>query len=207
MKKLIPLLLAVLTFAACEKDPDTDKLDNNYLVYTDYDQKADFGSFATYYLPDSILIVGDSKEAEYWKDGNAQEILNAYADNMANRGYFRVDDREEADLGLQVSYIKSTYYFADYGNWWNYPGYWGAPYWGNWGGCYYPYAVSYSYSTGSFIAELLNLDAPQGTSAKLPVLWNCYMTGLLSNSTSINLKLAVQGVNQAFVQSPYLNAE
>lgn len=34
MKKLIPLLLVVLTFAACEKDPDTDKLDNKYLVYT-----------------------------------------------------------------------------------------------------------------------------------------------------------------------------
>ena len=33
MKKLIPLLLVVLTFAAYEKDPDTDKLDNKYLVY------------------------------------------------------------------------------------------------------------------------------------------------------------------------------
>jgi len=42
MKKLIPLLLVVLTFAACEKDPDTDKLDNKYLVYTNYDSKADF---------------------------------------------------------------------------------------------------------------------------------------------------------------------
>lgn len=45
MKKLIPLLLVVLTFAACEKDPDTDKLDNKYLVYTNYDSKADFQSF------------------------------------------------------------------------------------------------------------------------------------------------------------------
>ena len=39
MKKLIPLLL-VLTSAACEKDPDTDKLDNKYLVYTNYDTKS-----------------------------------------------------------------------------------------------------------------------------------------------------------------------
>ena len=45
MKKLIPLLLVVLTFAACEKDPDTDKLDNKYLVYTNYDTKADFKAF------------------------------------------------------------------------------------------------------------------------------------------------------------------
>ena len=36
MKKFIPLLLAVfaVTLASCEKDPDMDKLDNNYLVYT-----------------------------------------------------------------------------------------------------------------------------------------------------------------------------
>ena len=32
MKRLIPILLAVFAFAACEKDPDMDKLDNDYLV-------------------------------------------------------------------------------------------------------------------------------------------------------------------------------
>lgn len=63
MKKFIPLLLAVfaVTLASCEKDPDMDKLDNNYLVYTNYDKKADFKTFETYYLPDSILVIGDKK--------------------------------------------------------------------------------------------------------------------------------------------------
>ena len=127
---------------------------------------------------------------------------------MNNRGYVRTDNRENADLGLQVSYVKSTYYFTDYGRpewWWNYPGYWDAPYWGNWGGWYYPYTVNYAYSTGSFITELLNLDAPQGEKEKLPVLWTSYMSGLLSGSTSFNTKMAVEGVNQAFTQSAYLN--
>ena len=107
MKKFIPLLLAVfaVTLASCEKDPDMDKLDNNYLVYTNYDKKADFKTFETYYLPDSILVIGDKENAEYWKDENAQEILSAYVANMNSRGYIRVDDREEADLGLQVSYL------------------------------------------------------------------------------------------------------
>ena len=157
--------------------------------------------------PDSILIIGDKKEAEYWKDESAQEILQAYATNMNNRGFVRVDDREEANLGLQVSYIKSTYYFNDYGRpewWWNYPGYWDAPYWGNWGGWYYPYAVTYTYSTGSFITELLNLEATQGEKEKLPILWTSYMSGLLSGSTAVNTKLAIEGVNQAYTQSSYL---
>ena len=32
MKKLIPILLAVFALVSCEKDPDMDKLDNEYLV-------------------------------------------------------------------------------------------------------------------------------------------------------------------------------
>ena len=86
-----------------------DKLDSKYLVYTNYDTKADFKAFKTYYLPDSILVIGNSKDAEYWKDESAQEILSAYVANMNNRGYVRTDNREDADLGLQVSYVKSTY--------------------------------------------------------------------------------------------------
>ena len=128
---------------------------------------------------------------------------------MDNCGYVRENNRENADLGLQISYVKNTYVFTDYGYpewWWGYPGYWGVPYWGNWGGgWYYPYAVNYAYSTGSFLTELLNLNAPQGQSAKLPILWTAYMSGMLSGSTDVNVQLATQAVAQAFSQSPYLN--
>lgn len=209
MKKFIPLLLAVFAFTACEKEADSDKLDNKFVVYTNHDKSADFKEFSTYYLPDSILLIGEKDKTEYWEDNNAQQILATYVSNMNNRGYTRVANREEADLGLQISYIKSTYVYTDYGYpewWWGYPGYWGTPYWGNWGDWYYPYAVTYSYSTGSFLTELLNLEAPQGQAEKLPVLWTAYMSGLLSGSTSVNVNLAVQAVNQAFTQSTYLQA-
>ena len=208
MKKLIPLLLAVFAFTACEKDADTDKLDNNFVVYTNYDKSADFKLFETYYLPDSILIIGDKNESEYWSDTNAQKIIDTYVFYMDNYGYIRESNRENADLGLQISYVKNTYVFTDYGYpewWWGYPGYWNAPYWGNWGGgWYYPYAVSYSYSTGSFLTEALNLNAAQGQNAKLPIIWSAYMSGLLSGSTDTNVELATKAVSQAFAQSPYL---
>ena len=204
MKRLIPILLAVFAFAACEKDPDMDKLDNDYLVYTNYDKKANFKEFTTYYLPDKILVISDKEEPEYLEGEAAQEILAAYKSNMDQRGYTMAASKEEAQLGIQVSYIKSTYFFTDYGQpewWWGYPGYWGSGYWGNWGGgWYYPYAVNYSYSTNSFITEIVNLDAPK---EKLPILWTSYMTGLVYSS-NMNKALAVKGVNQAFTQSPYL---
>jgi len=208
MKRFIPLLLAAFAFTACEKEADLDKLDNNFVVYTNYDKNADFKQFSTYYLPDSILLIGEKDKKEYWKDNEAQQILDTYVSNMSARGYTRVDDREDADLGLQVSYVKNTYVYTDYGYpewWWGYPGYWDVPYWGNWGGgWYYPYSVSYSFSTGSFVTEMLNLEAVQGQSEKLPILWTAYMSGMLSGSTETNVGLAIQAVNQAFSQSTYL---
>ena len=75
MKKIIPFLLATFAFTACEKDADTDKLDNKFVVYTSYDKSANFKQFSTYYLPDSILIIGSNKTQEYWSDADAQKII------------------------------------------------------------------------------------------------------------------------------------
>lgn len=206
MKKLIPILLAVFAFASCEKDPDMGKLDNNYLVYTNYDKKADFKTPTTFYLADKILIIGDTEEPKYLEGKAAEEILAAYTKNMETRGY-APETQENADLGIQVSYIQSTYYLTSYGQpewWWNYPGYWNPGYWGNWGGWYYPYAVTYSYSTNSFLTEMVNLQAPSGEGKNLPVVWTSYLTGFETGSSAINRTLAVEAVNQSFVQSPYL---
>mgnify|MGYP001388034977 FL=1 len=131
MKKLIPILLAVFALASCEKDPDMGKLDDNYLVYTNYDKKADF-KVPTFYLAPQILVISDSKEPEYLEGEGAEQILAAYTDNMEARGYEAAADQESADLGIQVSYIASTYYFTSYTQpewWWGYPGYWGPGYW------------------------------------------------------------------------------
>ena len=97
MKKLIPILLAVFALASCEKDPDMGKLDDNYLVYTNYDKKADF-KVPTFYLAPQILVISDSKEPEYLEGEGAEQILAAYTDNMEARGYEAAADQESADL-------------------------------------------------------------------------------------------------------------
>ena len=74
MKKLIPILLAVFALASCEKDPDMGKLDDNYLVYTNHDEKADF-KVPTFYLADKILVISDSKEPEYLEGEFVQRLL------------------------------------------------------------------------------------------------------------------------------------
>ncbi len=205
MKRVSIILLAALctVLASCQKDPDTDRLDNDYLVYTNYDSSTDFKSFNTFHVIDSILIIGNDEKAAYWNNANSQKIVDAYSTKLQSVGYEPVENSEDADLILQLSYISTTYYFNSFGPgpWWNsYPGYWN---WGGWG-WYYPYSFTYSYSTGSIIAELVNTDAPTPQNDKLTVVWNSYICGLL-NGNNLSLSRTMEAITQAFAQSPYLS--
>ncbi len=204
MKKfLIPTLLATaMLMASCQKSPDTDKLDNSYLVYTNYDSGTDFKTFSTYHVIDSILIIGNNEKAAYWNNANSQKIVDAYAGKLELAGYQPADDAQSADLVLQLSYVNTTYYFNAFspGPWWNsYPGYWN---WGGWG-WYYPYSFTYSYSTGSIIGELVDTNSPTPLNDKLTVVWNSYICGLL-NGNNLSLTRTLKAIEQAFEQSPYL---
>ena len=197
------LIATGIMLVACQKDPDTDKLDNNYLVYTNYDAETDFTAISTYYVIDSILIIGDSEKPTYWNNSNSQQIVDAYSNRLEACGYIPVTEPEEADVILQLSYVNNTYYFTSFGPgpWWNaYPGYWN---WGGWG-WYYPYSFTYSYSTGSIIGELVNTGAPTAQNDKLTVIWNSYICGIL-NGNNLSLTRTLDAINQAFAQSPYLS--
>lgn len=210
MKKLIPFLFAgALLATACEKLPDTDKLDDDYLVYTNYDDNTDFKKFTTFYVPDSVLIIDNSSNKPKYLYGTpASDIIIAnYVKGMENAGYVRTLDKAEADLGLQISYVEETYkfrYFNNYPWWYGYPWYWSFNYWGDWGGWYWPYSISYSYTTGSVLGELVDLTEPESTSKTLKVVWSSYISGLLNSDGSLNATDVAKSITQAFAQSTYL---
>lgn len=208
MKKAIFFLLATVPFVACEKEPDTDKLDNEYMVFTDYDSNYSFGDAETYYIPDSILFIDRNDKQSYWTAPEAVELREMFIENM-NERYTRVYTMEEADLGLQLSFVSTTYRFVGYGGspwWYDYPYYWSPGYWGGyWGGWHYPYLVSYSFTTGSVIAELVALDVT--VDKKLPVIWDAYISGIINSNGKVNLSKANTAIDQAFTQSPYLTGK
>ena len=214
MKKIFSLLLIGAAVFSCQKDPDTDKLDADFVVLTNHDTSFDFAKTKTYFVPDSVLVIGRNQDkADYWINENADQILDTFKENLSKRGFVQVTDKTEADLGLQVSFVEDTSYFVNsnngYGNpWWgSYPGYWSPGYWGGYwgGGYYYPYPILYSYNVGTLLGELVNLAEPatKDETTKLPVVWNAYMAGLLYNA-KFNTAASIQSINQAFQQSPYL---
>lgn len=202
MKRYIifPLALLSLIFTSCEKDPDTDKLYDDYLVLTNYDNSANFEEPTTFYVIDSILIIDNKNETTYWKNSNSKKIIDAYNENFLARGYTEVESTDDADMVLQLSYINTTYYFNNsVGPWWgSYPGYWN---WGGWG-WYYPFTFYYAYSTGSIIGELVNTTTPLADN-KLPVIWNSYICGLLTGG-NLSYSRTMAAIKQAFEQSPYI---
>lgn len=209
VKKIHYLAIALFAVAvcACQKEPSTSGLHQDYLVYTAHDTDTDFSAMETFYVPDSILIIGNSDKTEYWKDEDALEIIGTVVAEMDGAGYMRTDDKDTANLGIQLSYVKRVTYFVGYDNpywWWYYPYYWTPGYWGDWVGWHYPYYVYYGYTAGSLLMEMMDLKADQQSGKKLPVVWDSYIGGLLTSDAQLNQQRTLDAVEQAFAQSPYL---
>lgn len=214
MKRVLAFLAGIFLFSSCEKDPDMNQLDSDFTVYTQYDEAANFGSASSYYLPDSILTTGSGMRAVYWKDDNAQALLAQVASEMNLRGYIRTDEKADADLGLQLTYVENTTQVngwvggtgLGWDGWW-YPGFWG-PYYGM--GWSYGFPVSYSYSTGSMVMEMVDLrTAPADTTqqVQLPVIWQAISSGLLSGNAHVNMTLVERAIDQSFAQSSYIKKD
>lgn len=210
MKRKIPFVAVLSLFgtAACEKEPDLERMDKDYFVCTGYDPEADFGKAFTFFMPDSMLVIGEKEEPDYLSDAQVKEITGTYAACMEERGYARTPDKTAADLGIQLTYIGNTSHFPGWVGmpvwWWGYAGYWHPAYWGNWGYWYYAFPVEYSCSTGKILMEMVDLRAPEGSQQRLPVIWNNYINGWLSPDRQENTAHIVRGIRQAFRQSEYV---
>lgn len=200
--------LCLLTLGACQKEPSTSGLHDDFLVYTAYDTSADFKAVESFYLPDAILLIGSGDEAKYWEDEQARQIVSTVAGRLEALGYTRIDDKAAADAGVQLSYVETETYFVGYDDpywWWYYPYYWSPGFWGDWSGWHYPFPVSYGYTSGSLLMEMVNLQADNTDgNRKLPVMWNAYIGGLLSPNKHLDQSRVLTAVNRAFDQSTYL---
>lgn len=215
IRKVFPLLLCIMALTACQKDPDMSELSDNLMVYTNYDNECDFSQYKTFYVPDSVLVLDNSKnEPIYYSKDNTrvQQIILAFENEMESRGYVEVDDRNDADLGVQLTYIRNTNVYVGYNYpywWYDFYYYWPFAYWDpffiDWYP-FYPYPVTYSYTTGTLAAEIIALkDIDNNSSDKrIPFVWTAIMSGIDSGN-QINQSRALSGIYQAFDQSPYIN--
>ena len=210
MKKILFFSALALLAVACHKEPYPQDSDAEYLVYTEPAKDVNFAEFQTFDIADSLLVIGESKKPQYSQSNNALALIQAYRTNMEKLGYIYTPSNPDADLGIQLTYIVKTERFVQYYNndpyWWlDYPGYWPSGYWGNWTGWYYPYPVTYTYTTNALITDMVDLTPARDSSSPLKIVWSCYIGGPAGYSVQNDVDRMKESINQAFAQSPYLS--
>ncbi len=207
MKKILLFAAAVLALAACHKEPFSDS-DNEYLVYTSPCKSTDFTGYRTFYIADSLLVIGQGDKPVYSTTPAAKNLIVRFRDNLESRGFTLSANAAEADLGVQLTYVIKTEKFVSYYDnpyWWlEYPGYWPAGYWGGWYGYYYPRPVIYTFTTNALLADIVNLTTEISKETPLEILWTSYIGGPAGGSYQNDVRRMEEAISQAFKQSPYL---
>jgi len=198
-KYVLPGLLLAMAMWSCypggpENIADTD------LVFTYYDQSADFGSVRTFFMPDQVFVREGSEATD---DSFDALILSDVVRNMTALGYVQEMDPQNngVDSVVIVSKVKTEYSWVGWvpGYPW-YPG-WGYPGWG-WYGPWYP--VGGSYSTGSVFIEFASADDVNVPDKQVNASWSGVINGILGSNASATATRITTNIDQAFKQSPYL---
>lgn len=208
MKKILFFSALALLAIACHKEPYPQDSDNEYLVYTSPSKDVNFAAFQTFDLADSLLIIGQSDKPVYSQSNEALALIQQVRTNLEKLGYIYTPANPDADLGVQMTYVIKTEKYVKYYNdpyWWlDYPGYWPSGYWGNWTGFYYPYPVTYTYTTNALITDMVNLTGEEKEGTALEVVWTSYIGGPAGSTVSGDVNRMKVSIDQAFAQSPYL---
>ncbi len=178
-------------------------IDEFDITYTTFDEQYDFSGNSTYARPDRIVIdveidrFGDTTYI-YMKDRFAQPLLAGIDENMQNYGWSKVDIEDNPDLLLMPAGISSTTYFY---SWWY--DWWYCPWYPGWGWYWPPYYQVSSVTTGSFIMALSDPnDGQESPINRSGISWLSVNNGILTGANDVTR--ALNGIDQSFIQSPYL---
>jgi len=209
MRRIFSLLLfaagASAVVTSCRKEPLNNLSQDESRIYiTNRDSTANFSSFGTFSISDSVTVV-DNDHATKELTAVDQAYIDAVKKYMQQAGYTLVNKNSSPDLGVNVTRIYQTssgvISYPDY--WGYYGGYYDPFYWGYGGYGYdYPYfAYSvYSVTEGALSIDLLDLKNAPVHNDKIKIIWN----GLIRGSGIFNQTTADGQVKQLFDQSTYL---
>jgi len=217
MRKLGRIAFAVLAAAmAVSCYIETLTVAETDLVVTIQDPDADYSSFRTYALTDTITDLcsvdgsdlgfgglGGFPDAGDPEDRNCDPlpvrfddvILEAIEANMDARGYQRVELDEEPDVAITVgTVVRNDWYYV--------PGYiWCDPYYYYY--CWYPTTgYVYEFSVGSVLINMIDGNSVEDDVSSV---WFAGLRGLYEQSSErTGAERIEEMVDRAFSQSPYL---
>lgn len=206
-KDWLTIGLPILLLAACYPSEDffVEELD---VVVTNYDVDEDYSRFRTFAVPDSVVRIGGDGEDDEGPGPFDDLMLDLVRSNMRDLGYVEEldPDNNSPDLVVLVELlvVNNTVVAPCRPGW----GWWGGwpPYWGpGWCGGL-PWVPVGSYTTGTIILDMIDLDQADESEETVPIIWNAFLNGLVTGSDSSIEARIITNINQAFDQSSYLGS-
>jgi hypothetical protein len=201
--------LVVMLFTACTKDPLKNlNAEESRIYITNHDSTADFSSFKTFSVADSVGVIEDNQGLGKDLTEYDAAVIEAVKSVMQERGYQLVSRDQHPDLGINVSRVYNNYTgIINYPSYWDYYGSFYDPfYWGYGGMGYYDpiyygpgYYDYYQVTQGALTVDILNLRDAQNTNSIRPV-WSALARG----EGVFGVANTQKHVNAFFEQSPYL---
>lgn len=186
--KIVKLLLYVFVgviLVSCNWGPGSlDETQDQVLTVAYKSDTANFSTFQTYAITDSLSVVNNKQKYRLSNDTTAL-IIAQVVKNLDDNGYSQVDADDDPDLLVDISYILKTNttvypgYWNNWNSWWNY-NYYPWNYWSPYYPYYMPTTIS-SYSTGSLIIEIVDM-VNVATETSVPVVWHGLVRSILDGT-------------------------
>jgi hypothetical protein len=214
------LLLAAAAVAGsligCSAPPPSEARLSESIVLTKHAPNANFGAYHTFFIRPEIRVLTEGEAADPIEEQYAAPLLAQTTQNLSLRGYEQVDAQADAELAVEMVYVRSINTGTTCYSWWD-SSYWGYPGWG-----YYPYyggCTNTAWRAGTLATMIVDLTPAQGASGEggeggeagagpgeklLSTIWFSGVYGIEEDYKESTAQRARQGIEQAFAQSPYL---
>lgn len=202
---LLVSVLGIMLFVgiSCYRDYGLTTADYD-MILTNFDPNADFSSYSTYALPDTVIHpVPEGQEDNLTREFDAQ-IISDVRRNMNALGYTEVDTNaaNPPDVVVLIGALKSEWQVSGWypGGWWGwYPWYPG----GGWYPYYPGYGYSYSFSTGTIFIAMIDPEKRDEANNVVGTVWGGIVNGLTGDTRQATRSRITSAINQAFYQSAY----
>jgi uncharacterized protein DUF4136 len=195
-----PILWLGLLLAACHPT-GAEYITDLDVVATTHDATFNFATPSTYSRPDRIYVITGDPTAippEQLSPQLTELIFSTLDNEMQALGYTKVNVNAPPDLVITTSALKVTnvnYYY----------GYW-CSYWAYYYPCYpyYPPVVGVTtYTVGTLLIDMAPYSATPPAN-QIKGVWTAVLRGIQTGVQSTDQTRIVNGISQAFIQSPYL---
>ena len=206
MAFLLLLLLPAFNIACTGYGAPSEVINGTAVVTVEAQSPPDFKQYTTFTITPTIQVQDDTSDVPRNYERDATSIIPQIQQNMVNRGYtYRASTAGQppptVDLSIALyAYLGSQAYGGVYCNWY----YWGYPY-----GCYPTWGYYGTYNFGTLVmqmADIKNAPPPQQPpmGAQLALVWSGAVYGVLGTQ-QYNLQRVLSGIDQSFIQSPYIS--